>query len=91
MNSINTNEKVQRQKAREKVKKEKRKKRAKNMRKIMRVKKTMIRQAYKEVRERERETSLSSISYYSNLSLISKMLFEQRYLFYTFRHPCFNT
>ena len=30
-------------------------------------------------------TSFSSISYYSNLRLISKMLFEQRYLFYTYQ------
>ena len=34
--------------------------------------------------------SFFSISYYSNVILISKMLFEQRHLFYTFRHPCFN-
>ena len=36
-------------------------------------------------------TSFSSISYYSNLRLISNMLYEQRHLLYTFRHPCFRT
>ena len=35
--------------------------------------------------------SFSSISYYRNLRLISNMLYEQRHLFYTFRHPCFHT
>ena len=30
-------------------------------------------------------TSFSSISYYSNLRLISNMLFEQRHLFYTYK------
>ena len=35
-------------------------------------------------------TSFSSITYYSNLRLISNMLYEQRHLFYTFRHPCFH-
>ena len=32
-------------------------------------------------------TSFSSISYCSNLRLISNMLFEHRHPFYTFRHP----
>ena len=36
-------------------------------------------------------TSFSSITYYSNLKLISNMLYEQRHLFYTFRHPCFHS
>ena len=35
-------------------------------------------------------TSFSSISNYSKLRLISNMLYEQRHLFYTFRHPCFH-
>ena len=36
-------------------------------------------------------TSFYSISYYSNMRLISKTLLEQRHLLYTFRYPCFNS